>query len=97
MTGEGSLGSWNDTGWDRREADHHDPEATVIAGRIARSDAADPCRRTAQRELHRASASAPTSGWCDGQELHRPSPAEDGSVRTDGGTRSDATDGGPTW
>jgi len=97
MTVRSSFGGRNDTGWDRREADHHDPEAAVTAGRIARPDAAGPCRRTEQRELPRASASAPTSGWCDGRELHRSSPAEDGTVRIDGGTRSDATDGGPTW
>jgi len=97
MTVRGSFGSRRDTGWDHREMDRHDPEAAVTAGRIARPDAAGSCRRTEQRELPRASAPAPTSGWCDGQEPNRTSLVEDGTVRIDGGTRSDATDGGPNW
>jgi hypothetical protein len=46
-------------------------EAAVTAERIARPDAAGPCRRTEGREADRARTAAHTSGWSD-EELARP-------------------------
>ena len=56
MTVRSSFGGRGDIEWQRREAHHWDPEAAVTAGRIARPDAAGPCRRTEGREADRASA-----------------------------------------